>query len=213
MADQTYAELCVVPAAILVKLPDGLDLIEAAALPLVTTTGAALIAEGTGVRAGQTVLVAGAAGGVGRSAVFAAKERGAVVLAGVRARQRKEAERLGADRVVATDDAGAVAELGPVDAVADAVGGPTAARLLGKVKPGGVFASVLGPPADAAEFPAVRVVPVGAKPDAEVLLAMARAVRDGRLAIPIDRRIPLAEAAAGHAAAEKGGISKVLLLA
>jgi hypothetical protein len=56
MAEQTYAELCVVPASILVKLPEGLDLVEAAALPLVTTTGAQLIAEGTGIQAGQTVL-------------------------------------------------------------------------------------------------------------------------------------------------------------
>ena len=39
MVDDTYAELCVVKAAVLAKIPQGLDLIEAAALPLVTTTG------------------------------------------------------------------------------------------------------------------------------------------------------------------------------
>jgi NADPH:quinone reductase-like Zn-dependent oxidoreductase len=53
-------------------------LIEAAALPLVTTTGNELISA-TGIKAGLTVLVAGAAGNVGRSAVFTAKERGATV--------------------------------------------------------------------------------------------------------------------------------------
>src|SRR6266851_4116385 len=104
MADQTYAELCVVKAANLVKIPDGLDVVEAAALPLVTTTGNKLIVEGTEIKAGQTVLVAGAVGGVGRSAVFTAKDRGAIVIAAVLNRQLQEAESLGADRVIATDD-------------------------------------------------------------------------------------------------------------
>jgi NADPH:quinone reductase-like Zn-dependent oxidoreductase len=60
MADDTYAELCVVKAAILAKVPKGLDLIEAAALPLATTTGNQLLLA-TKVDVGQTVLVAGAA--------------------------------------------------------------------------------------------------------------------------------------------------------
>src|SRR5579863_7035431 len=78
MADDTYAELCVVKAAVLAKVPKGLDLIEAAALPLVTVTGSQLLAA-TGIKAGQTVLVVGAVGNVGRSAVFTAKARGATV--------------------------------------------------------------------------------------------------------------------------------------
>src|SRR5471030_1462373 len=61
MADNTYAELCVVKADVLARVPKGLDLIEAAALPLVTTTGSQLMTA-TGIKAGQTVLVAGAAG-------------------------------------------------------------------------------------------------------------------------------------------------------
>ena len=59
MADNTYAELCVVNAAVLAKVPKGLDLIQAAALPLVTTTGNQLLSA-TGIKAGQTVLVVGA---------------------------------------------------------------------------------------------------------------------------------------------------------
>ena len=59
MADNTYAQLCVVNAAVLAKIPKGLDLIQAAALPLVTTTGNELISA-TGIKAGQTVLIAGA---------------------------------------------------------------------------------------------------------------------------------------------------------
>jgi NADPH:quinone reductase-like Zn-dependent oxidoreductase len=56
MAADTYAELCVVKAAILAKVPKGLDLIQAAALPLVTTTGNQLLSA-TAIKAGQTVLV------------------------------------------------------------------------------------------------------------------------------------------------------------
>ena len=91
MADNTYAELCVVKAAVLAKVPKGLDLIQAAALPLVTTTGNQLLLA-TGIKAGQTVLVVGAAGNVGRSAVFTAKARGATVIAGVLKRQIDERE-------------------------------------------------------------------------------------------------------------------------
>jgi len=212
MAADTYAELCVVKAAILAKVPEGLDLIQAAALPLVTTTGNELISA-TGIKAGQTVLVAGAAGNVGRSAVFTAKQRGATVIAGVLKRQMGEAKTIGADQVVATDDDDAIANLSQLDAVADTVNGKTAEKLIAKVKPAGVFASVLGAPQNAEKFPAVKVVPVYATPDAKTLQLMAEAVRDGKLVIPVSRKLPLSKAGEAQAAAEEGGIGKVLLVA
>jgi NADPH:quinone reductase-like Zn-dependent oxidoreductase len=211
MADNTYAELCVVKAAILAKIPKGLDLVQAAALPLVTTTGNQLLAA-TGIKSGQTVMVAGAVGGVGRSAVFTAKERGATVIAGVLKRQMDEAKTAGADQVVATDDERAIANLPPLDAVADAVGGRTAETLIAKVKPGGAFASVLGAPLNAAKYPSIRVVFVFSKFDRETLQFMAEAVRDGKLVIPISRKLPLSEAAEAQAVAEKGGVGKILLV-
>src|ERR1700678_2747386 len=122
MADNTYAELCVVKAAVLAKVPKGLDLIEAAALPLVTVTGNQLLAA-TEIKAGQTVMVVGAVGNVGRSAVFTAKERGATVIAGVLKRQVDEAKTVGADKMVATDDDTAIVSLPPLAAIADSVGG------------------------------------------------------------------------------------------
>src|ERR1700728_3957184 len=140
MAADTYAELCVVKAAILAKVPKGLDLIQAAALPLVTTTGNQLISA-TGIKAGQTVMVVGAVGNVGRSAVFTAKERGATVIAGVLKRQMDGAKTVGADQVIATDDDTAIANLSPLDAVADTVGGRTAEKLIAKIKPGRVDAT------------------------------------------------------------------------
>ena len=211
MADNTYAELCVVNAAVLAKVPKGLDLIRAAALPLVTTTGSQLSAT-TGIKAGETVMVVGGVGNVGRSAIFSAKQRGAVVIAGVLKRQMSEAKTIGADQVVATDDDTAIANLPPVDAVADTVGGRTAEKLIAKVKPGGVFASVLRAPQNAAEYPSVKVVFVFSKFDRKTLEFMAEAVRDGKLVIPVSQTLPLSEAAEAQAAAEKGGIGKVLLV-
>jgi NADPH:quinone reductase-like Zn-dependent oxidoreductase len=212
MADNTYAELCVVSAAILAKVPKGLDLIQAAALPLVTITGNQLLSA-TGIKAGQTVLVAGAVGNVGRSAVFTAKERGATVIAGVLKRQVDEARTAGADQAVATDDDTAIANLPPLDAVADTVDGRTAEKLIAKVKPGGVFATVLRAPQNAAKYPDVKVAPVFSKFDRKTLEFMAEAVRDGKLVIPISETLPLRQAAEAQAAAEKGVAGKILLVA
>ena len=69
------------------------------------------------------MLVTGAVGGVGRFAVYAARSRGAKVIAGVRAKQLAEAQKLGAASVVALDDDAAIAGLPMFDAVADTVAG------------------------------------------------------------------------------------------
>jgi NADPH:quinone reductase-like Zn-dependent oxidoreductase len=212
MADNTYAELCVVKAAALAKVPRGLDLIQAAALPLVTVTGNQLVSA-TEIKASQTVLVVGAVGNVGRSAVFTAKQRGATVIAGVLKRQIDEAKTVGADQLVATDDDTAVSNLAPLDAVADTVGGKTAEKLIAKVKPGGVYASVVDAPQNAAKYPSVKVAHVFSKFDRKTLEFMAEAVRDGKLVIPISQKMPLSEAAEAQAAAEKGGGGKILLVA
>ena len=211
MADNTYAELCVVKADALADIPEGLDLIEAAALPLVTVTGNQL-ASATGIKPGQTVLVAGAAGNVGRSAVFTAKQQGATVIAGVLKRQMEEAKTVGADRLIATDDDTAIASLSPLDAVADTVNGKTAEKLIAKVKQGGVYASVVEAPQNAANYPSVKMVHVFSHFDRRTLEFMGEAVRDGKLVIPIGPKLPLSEAAEAHAAAEKGGIGKILLV-
>jgi NADPH:quinone reductase-like Zn-dependent oxidoreductase len=212
MADQTYAELCVTKATSLAKIPTGLDLVEAAALPLVTTTGYQLIANGASVQHGQSVLVTGALGSVGRVAVFAAKSLGAKVIAGVRKKHLEQAMALGVDGVVAVDDEKAVASLQALDAVADTVNGTTAEWLIGKVKAGGVFASVLGPPQNSGQYASVKVVPVFAEPDHKALLEMAKAVVEGKLAIPIAAKKPLKNAGAAHDLVAKGIGGKVLLV-
>lgn len=211
MADNTYAELCVVRAAILAKVPEGLDLRQAAALPLATTTGNQL-AIATEAKVGETLLVIGADGSVGRSAVFTAKAHGVTVIAGVRKNQMDDAKTVGADRVVATDDDAAIANLPPLDAVADAVGGRTAEKVIAKVKPSGVYASVVGIPHNAAEYLSIRAIAVVSKFDRKTLESMAEAVRDRKLIIPVSLELPLSEAAEAHKAAQRGGTGKIVLI-
>jgi NADPH:quinone reductase-like Zn-dependent oxidoreductase len=213
IASQAYATRCLVKATALAKIPEGANLVETAALPTVTTTGAQLASLALGGHSGVTVLVTGAVGNVGRSAVYTAKNRGATVIAGVLKRHVAKAQAIGADNVVALDDAQAVEALEPVDAVADTVGGETADAVIKKVKSGGIFASVLGPPSTAASYPKVQLKPMAVTPDPVLLLEMAEAVQKGAFSIPLGQKFALADAAKAHAAAEKGSAGKILLLA
>ncbi|MEJ0008245.1 MAG: NADP-dependent oxidoreductase [Steroidobacteraceae bacterium] len=156
-ASATYAEFVAVAGSLVTHLPDGLDLADAAAIPLIALTGDQLVRLAAGVERGQTVVVSGALGSVGRAAVHSANKLGARVIAGVRTKQLTEARGLGAADVVAIDDDAAISKLS-VDAVADTVGGAVAAKLLAQVKAGGRFgyASVL-PEGAAATYPQVKV--------------------------------------------------------
>ena len=212
MADATYAQYVALPAAIATHLPDGVDLVDAAAIPLVSLTGEQLVRMATQATAGQTILVTGALGSVGRAAVHAAKKLGVAVIAGVRARQLAEAESLGASSTLALDDEDAIARLGAVDGVADTVGGETAARLFGKVKDGGRFgyASML-PDGVPARYPTVVVTRIFARPDPSKVREFADDIRDGKFALPISQRLPLQDAGVAHASLEKGGGGKIVL--
>jgi NADPH:quinone reductase-like Zn-dependent oxidoreductase len=212
-ARQTYASLCSVNAADLARIPDQIDIIEIAALPTVTTTGAQLAELAVRGRQHGTVLVTGAIGSVGRSAVFAAKESGWSVIAGVRKKQLEEAKAIGADRVIALDDPSSLKSLEPLDAIADTISGLIADQLLGKLTNGGVFASALAPPSNAATRPDVRVETMQAQPSPATLIRMAEAVRTGKLIIPLGQRYPLRDASKAHSAAEKGAAGKLLLIA
>jgi NADPH:quinone reductase-like Zn-dependent oxidoreductase len=211
LADATYAELCVIKASDLAKIPEGVDMTTAAVVPLVSVTGDQLIREATAVQPGQTIVLTGAVGNVGRCALLAAQEIGANVIAGVRKSQIVEAKSLGATEAIDLSDDAAIARLGTVDGVADTVGGDVAPKLLAKVKPGGNYGSVLGPPKDAALHPTVNIKPMTSHRDPATYVHYAEAIRDGKLTIPIDRVMPLSEAAAAQAAAEKGGIGKIVL--
>ena len=213
LAWHTYAELCVVKASELAKIPEGLELTTAAAVPLVSVTGDQLIRDGAKAQAGQTILLTGALGSVGRIALFAALDIGAKVIAGVRKKQIDEALALGAIAAIDLTEDDAIATLGLVDAVADTIGGETATKLIAKVKPGGNYGSVVGPPSNAALHPTVQVNAVMAHPDIKTYTLYGEAIAAGKLLLPIDRMMPLSEAAEAQAAGEKGGVGKIILMA
>jgi NADPH:quinone reductase-like Zn-dependent oxidoreductase len=211
LVQRGYAEQVVASADAFAGVPPGLDLHDAAALPLVVLTGAQLIEEAVQPRRGDTVLVTGALGGVGRVAVHVAKLRGASVIAGVRASQKAEAAGLGADQVVGIDDGAELAGLPPLDAIADTVGHETISKLLEHLKPGGTLGSVLGEP-PGARGRAMVVRAILAHPDAKRLRELAEAVARGDLKIPIAMRLPLAQAAEAQRLAERGGLGGKVLI-
>jgi NADPH:quinone reductase-like Zn-dependent oxidoreductase len=212
-AGKCYAELLLADLVGLSKLPKGLDPIEAAALPVVLNTGEQLIVQAGKVQPGQTVVITGALGSVGRTAVWVAKKVGAHVIAGVRGSQKKAAEELGADALLCLDSRQEMDSLGVVEVVADTIGGVVSDALLAKVKSGGTYASVVGPPPNAKLYPAVTVEAFGSHPDAAGMRSLAEDIANGKFKISVDRKIPLADAAKAHAEAEKGGVGKILLLA
>ncbi|HUO60405.1 MAG TPA: NADP-dependent oxidoreductase [Candidatus Acidoferrales bacterium] len=214
LTTRTYAELVAVPESILTHLPDGVDLADSAAIPLVSLTGDQLVRETARVQSGQTVLISGAVGSVGRAAVHSAKKLGAQVIAGVRKRQVDEARTLGVAGVVAIDDDDAIANMPMVDVVADTVGGETAVKLIAKLKAGGSFGyAAFLPPGTSETHPKLKFARVFAKPDPSKLREFADDVRDGKFVLPIGKRLLLRDAAQAQVIAETGNVGKVLLLA
>jgi len=213
LTQRAYAELVAVEGSALTHLPEGLNLVDAAAIPLVALTGDQLVRRAARAESGQTFIVSGALGSVGRAAVHTAKKLGVHVIAGVRARQLSEAAALRVSGTVAVDDESAIPSLAMVDGVIDTVGGETAAKLFAKIKSGGSFgyASVF-PDGVAATNPTIKVTRVFARPDASKVRAFADAIRDGKFVLPISQRLPLQDAAKAHALVQKGGAGKIILV-
>ncbi|SDE05361.1 NADPH:quinone oxidoreductase family protein [Rhodococcus tukisamuensis] len=124
-----YAERVAIPAARVMRIPEGLDFCEAASLIINYQTMEFALARRAGLVPGETVVVLGAAGGVGTAAIQLAKAHGARVIAVVRRAGAEEFLReLGADEVVALEDgwAARVSELTEnvgAQVVVDPVGG------------------------------------------------------------------------------------------
>lgn len=210
LVNRSYAEYVVCKPEDLARIPEGLDPIDAAALPLVLLTGTQVIEVGIRPEPGQVVLVTGAIGGVGRTAVYVAKQHGAYVIAGVRSSQRIEAENLGADRVIALDDLKEVDALPELDAIADMVGHETIDRLVPHIRKNGVLASVVGAPASSAGRD-LRVVPILVKPDSARLEELGQKVARGAFSIPIGGKFALSQIREAQQLAEAGGIGKIVL--
>ena len=214
LSNATYAELVAVKDSDVTHLPDGLEIADAAAIPLIALTGDQLVRVATNVQKGQIVLVTGALGSVGRAAVHTAKKIGATVIAGVRGKELDDARALNVSGVLAIDDDTAIEKFQLVDAIADTVGGDVAAKLLAKVKQGGSFGySAMVPEGSAEQYPTVKIKRVLAQPDSSKVREFADDVRDGKFILPIGRRMPLRDAAKAQMLGEKGGVGKILLMA
>jgi len=200
LSNATYAELVAVNDSDVTHLPDGVDLADAAAIPLIALTGDQLVRLATNVQKGQVVLITGALGSVVRSA----KKIGAQVIAGVRTKELDEARSLGISGVLAIDDNKAIEESHLLDAIADTVGGDVATKLIVKIKQGGSFGYTAVLPESAAEQnPTVKVTRVLAQPDPSKVREFADDVRDDKFVLPIGRRMALHDAAKAHVLREK----------
>ena len=204
-----YAQWVNVPATVVATLPDTLDLVTAAALPTAGLTGVQLVEEHLKAEKGQTILVTGACGAVGRFAVYAALRRGVHVVAAVRASQAEEARQLGAHEVIILGEQNWAGK--PFDHVADTVGGEDVAALCRHVAPGGLIRTAATTPVNPAglsttpEFFAVHA-------DAARLAELARDVAAGLVTAPIAQRLPLAQAADAHRLVEAGGLGGKVIL-
>jgi NADPH:quinone reductase-like Zn-dependent oxidoreductase len=205
-----YGERVVAKDDAWTEVPEGLDLIDAAAIPLVTLTGSQLVDESLAPRPAETILVTGALGSVGRAAIFAAKGRRVKVWAGVRRSQKDAAETLGVDGIVALDDEADCRRLPTLDGIADTLGASTTEKLIDRVRPGGAIASVASDPKGAEER-GIVVRHHSAHPDPQRLAALVRAVADGALVIPIAKRLPLAQIREAQQLAEHGAGGKVIV--
>jgi NADPH:quinone reductase-like Zn-dependent oxidoreductase len=211
LANGTYAEYTVAKADVLAPIPEALTYEQAAALPLVTLTGAQLIERAVKPARGWKVLITGALGSVGRSAVHVARQHGVRVLAGVRSREKEKAAELLADTVVPLDDDQDIASLVELDAIADTVGGPTIQQLLKRIRAGGVLGSVLGKPLGADQYD-IRVEAFMAQPDASRLYQLADDVARHQFSIPIAHTMKLSEVQEAHRIAETGGVGGKIIL-
>jgi len=120
--------------------------VQAAAVPLTALTAWQALFDHAGLALGQTVLIHGAAGGVGVFAVQLARWAGAHVIATASARNRDFLRELGANQIIDYTTTRFEDVVHNVDLVFDTVGGDTVERSWQVVKKGGVLVSVASPP-------------------------------------------------------------------
>jgi NADPH:quinone reductase-like Zn-dependent oxidoreductase len=221
-ADGGYAEYVAAPVAGLVRLPAEIPFEKGCFLAC--TAGMALRALRTRarVRAGETVLVTGASGGVGLHAIPVAKALGARVVAVTSSAAKAEAlGARGADGVLVSADHEfhkPMRRAGGVDVVLDCVGAPTLAASMRSLKPTGRVVVVGNVTVERAElnpglFILTEIALLGASGCTREDLADVLAwVREGRLAPVVAGTLPLAAAADAHRRLEARGVVGRLVL-
>jgi NADPH:quinone reductase-like Zn-dependent oxidoreductase len=191
-----HAELVAVSARDAARKPERLDFIQAAAVPLAALTAWQGLFDHGNLKQGQSVLIHGAAGGVGHFAVQFAVAKGATVFATCSARDRDFVESLGASLVIdyRSED---FRKLTPkVDLVFDLIGGDTQDKSWDVLREGGVLVSTLGQP-DETKASAHRAMGVGYKahPDGGQLNEIARLIDAGKVTPHVDKVYPMRDAA------------------
>ena len=227
-----YADHAVVDARHALPVPDGLDLIQAAALPETVCTVFANVFDTSALTAGETLLIHGATSGIGVTAIQMARAAGARVVATSRGPEKAAAARaLGADLSLdarADDLEAAIRAFGGVDVVLDMVGASYFARNLEALKTGGRIVYIASLGGSTLEVPVFKVMqkravitgstlrPRSADEKARLAAEIERIVwpwiEAGKVKAVVDRTFPLAEAAAAHAHLEGGAhVGKVVL--
>ncbi|MFD0900865.1 NADP-dependent oxidoreductase [Actinomadura sediminis] len=212
----SHADYVTAPSRTFVRKPEGIDHVQAGALPLAALTAWQSLVDTAGVREGRRVLVHAAAGGVGHLAVQIAKARGAEVLGTAGTGKQGFLRRIGVDEPIdytAVDFADVAKD---VDVVLDPIGGEYGTRSLRVLRPGGVLVSLLRNAeegfADAAEEAGVRWERLLVEPDHHALRQIAALAEAGRLHAEIEEVFPLEEAARAHERGETGHVTGKLVL-
>ncbi|MFL1377745.1 NADP-dependent oxidoreductase [Nocardiopsis protaetiae] len=198
--DGTLAEYVAVEARNLAPLPGDIEFTVGASLPISGLTAwQGLFVHGR-FEAGQSVLVHGAAGGVGSVVTQLAKEAGAHVIGTGRAADREDALGFGAQEFIDLDG-DALADVGKVDLVFDVIGGEIGKQSADLVRAGGMLVTIAGPPA--AQPKNGSAVDFVVEADRVQLGEIARRVRDGRLRTNVGRVADLDAAVAAFNPTER----------
>jgi NADPH:quinone reductase-like Zn-dependent oxidoreductase len=198
--DGTLAEYAAVEARNLAPLPGDVDFTVGASLPISGLTAWQGLFEHGRLRAGQSVLVHGAAGGVGGVVTQLAREAGAYVIGTGRARDRQAALDFGAREFLDLDGE-SLEDVGGVDLVFDVIGGDIGKRSAALVRAGGTLVTIAGPPeARPADGLAIDFV---VEADRTQLAEIVERVRDGRLRTTIGDVASLDDAVAAFNPTER----------
>lgn len=202
----TYAEYATAPAQHLLPKPAALDFLEAAALPLVSLTAWQALFEAGELEAGQTVLIHGAAGGVGHVAVQLAKSRGARVIGTARGRDSAFLDGLGIDAHVDFATTRFEDVVRNVDLVLDTLGGEVQQRSWGVLRRGGMLVSLrtTSDLEENARAYGARARHILVRPEAEHFAGINTLVESGQLKPALTAVYPLQEARRAQEQLERG---------
>jgi NADPH:quinone reductase-like Zn-dependent oxidoreductase len=208
-----YAEYVLLDPGEWAHRPANLDDIAAAAVPVAGLTAWQGLFDHGELRAGQRVLIHGAAGGVGHLAVQFAVDCGAMVLATASARDLDFVRSLGASKVVDYRAERFEEIVQDIDLVLDLIGGDTQLRSFGVLKPGGMLVSSLAEPSqDEAHRYGVRGVRYTARPDGAQLAEIAVLIEQRKVAVTVSEVFPLAQVQAAQRRLEEGHLRGKLVL-